>query len=341
MYNALDYFSIALPQSRHVLGELDSTRLLMMSMSSNNVGSLVTRSTRVTPYEFIELCRTVQSMIGGERRSGAFGQGKVIGGMVVLPPTGKLILIGDLHGDLDSIVTILETSHFLAEEEQSKPGTLLFMGDYGDRGRYSIEVYHVVLSLKSKFPENVVLLRGNHEFPPDLPCMPYDLPYQFEAKFGGEADETHEAVRSLWNMLYHAVLVEDRYLILHGGVPSEARSIEDIARADETHPRTPHLTEILWNDPVDDLHGTAESIRGAGRLFGQDVTERILSLTGAQTLIRGHEPCPGVRVNHGGRVLTIFSSKEPYGLPVAAYVNIALSETALNAPQLAERAVRF
>ena len=49
--------------------------------------------------------------------------------------------------------------------EKTKEATLIFLGDYGDRGDKSAEIYYIILKLKLAFPEQVVLLRGNHEAP--------------------------------------------------------------------------------------------------------------------------------------------------------------------------------
>jgi len=278
-----------------------------------------------------------------ERERGSIDSGKIQGGLISLVPRGEITVAGDIHGDLQSLGFILEDSKFLERVEANRDARLLFLGDYGDRGPYSPEVFYVVLWLKTSFPNNVILLRGNHEGPPDLTPVPHDLPYQLQTKFGVKGDEVYLNLKRLFNVIPFAVISEGRYLFLHGGVPSSATSIEEIAYAYENHPMKACFEEILWSDPVDGFAGTHPSPRGAGRLFGEDVTSRILELVGAKVLIRGHEPCmEGVSVKHGGRVLTIFSRKgAPYHNMHAAYLRFDLGAEAMDAHGLLEIAIKF
>ena len=128
---------------------------------------------------------------------------------------------------------------------------------------------------------------------------------------------------------------------LHGGLPEGISSIDDIAYARKNHPAKYYLTEILWNDPGE-IEGTFSSPRGAGKIFGEDISEKILNLLKVKTLIRSHEPCEGTFPTHKGRVLTLFSRKGPpyYNLK-AAYLNIDLSSPAKNAVELAKEAYYF
>jgi protein phosphatase len=213
---------------------------------------------------------------------------------------------------------------------------LIFLGDYGDRGEFSAEVYYTVLKLKLQHPAQIVLMRGNHEGPEDLLASPHDLPTQFERKFGSKWHEVYNETTALFPFLYISASVGKRYLLVHGGLPAQARRLEDFAHAHETHPKTSFLEEILWSDPAEGITGVYPSPRGAGRLFGKDVTERILSSLGLNIVIRGHESCSeGFQINHEGKILTLFSRKgEPYYNMHGAYLDMKLSDEYLTADQL-------
>lgn len=289
---------------------------------------------------FLSLISEVSRILSQE----ATGVGKldIMGRLVRIPPAGEAIIVGDIHGDLQSLKHILYRSGFF--EKAPGGGTyLIFLGDYGDRGVYSPEVYYVILTLKKLFPENVILLQGNHEGPEDLLAYPHDLPHHLRRRFGPEGSVVYRDLSNLFRRFYTAVLIKGRYVMLHGGVPSMARSIEDLAFAYMKHPLESHLEEILWSDPVDDINGTYPSPRGAGLLFGEDVTRRFLKLLGVKFLIRGHEPAgDGYKFNHGGAVLTLFSRKgPPYHNSHAAYLTLNLSLHIESAEEIEKFIQRF
>jgi protein phosphatase len=245
-------------------------------------------------------------------------------------------VVGDLHGDLESLIAILQSSGFTRKMAERKDTTLIFLGDYGDRGARSAEVYYTVLRLKLAFPEQVVLLRGNHEGPEDLMASPHDLPMNFQARFKENWTAVYSKVRELFAYLYNAVLVEERYLLVHGGLSSNINGIQDLARASMTHPEQDFLEDLLWSDPNDMVRDVLYSPRGAGKLFGKNVTENVLKKVNAKILIRGHEPCTeGFKLNHDGKVLTLFSRKgAPYFNAYGAYLQLPLSEKFESAEQL-------
>ena len=99
----------------------------------------------------------------------------------------ECIVIGDLHGDLDSLNNILLRTNFEDKAKSKDNIYLVFMGDYVDRGLRSIETLNRVLELKIKFPEQVIVLRGNHDNvdlikrslnDEDIPPMPSDIKSQ-------------------------------------------------------------------------------------------------------------------------------------------------------------------
>ncbi len=293
--------------------------------------------------EFLALIEEAKGVLEAEMESRAQS------GLIRISPRAvkNVVVVGDLHGDMESFV------HILKDFEDLNVDRMVFLGDYGDRGSESVEVYYLLLKLKisegkeqakeREKAKKIIMLRGNHEGPPDMPVMPHDLPFLFTAKYGVRGKEVYEKLKELWEYLPYAVLVEGRYLMLHGGLPVNADSIEDIAFAHDSHPASSNFEEILWNDPVEGK-GDFPSTRGAGRMFGEDVTERGLKALGVKTLIRSHEPCEGVEVKQGGKVLTLFSRKgAPYFNTRAAYLildEIALWE-AKDAEELARSAARI
>jgi len=295
---------------------------------------LVEDASKTNLQEFVQLTDNIVELLS--REEGLVGNLRVTGKMIEAQPMGEATVIGDIHGDLDTLAQILGQSRFLEKMQRGESSLLVFLGDYGDRGVYSPEVYYFVLKLKEAYPKNIVLMRGNHEGPEDILASPHDLPTYLHRKFGGEWVKAYEKLRQLFDQLYNAVLVKDQFIMLHGGVPSQAKSIEDLAYAHKKHPQVTHLEEILWSDPEESISGTYPSPRGAGKLFGKDVTNRFLKMLNAKVLIRGHEPSEaGYKINHEGKVLTLFSRKgEPYFNDQAAYLQLNLTTKVESVSQL-------
>ena len=295
---------------------------------------LVKESAAVQDDGFIEIVEKTLDVLRGER--GKIGNLSILERLVTLAPSGEALVIGDLHGDLESLITILKSSGFTQKMTKRKDATLIFLGDYGDRGAYSAEVYYAVLTLKLAFPEQIVLLRGNHEGPEDLLASPHDLPMQFQFRFKEKWRTAYAKTRELFAYLYNAVLVEERCLMVHGGLSPNINSIQDLAHANVTHLEQAFLEDLLWSDPNDMVKEVLYSPRGAGKLFGKSVTEKVLRKLGVKILIRGHEPCQeGFKLNHDGKVLTLFSRKgAPYFNAYGAYLQLPLSEKFENAQQL-------
>jgi len=231
----------------------------------------------------------------------------VKGRTIVLDSGHQYYIFGDLHGDYDNFKNILD-NHKVFDLLKNNRVILVFLGDYIDRGPKQIELITYLLKLFNKFPKNIILLRGNHEGPADLPCTPSDFSVKLSNLLGNNAKKINEGFENIFSNMYNGAVIKNEALLLHGGIPIQAESINDISFAHKLHPEKSFLEEILWNDPMDDV-GSRHSPRGAGHLFGPDITDNFLSRIQVHTLIRGHQSCKeGYKIDHG-KIITLFSCK--------------------------------
>ena len=282
---------------------------------------------------YIKTIKEVTELL--KKEHGKIGNQTVSGHLVKLNSDGEALIIGDLHGDLESLSKILEESNFLSIMKKDERATLIFLGDYGDRGTHSAEIYYVVSKLKLAFPKQVILLRGNHESPDSLMGHPHDLPRCFQTRFGKNWQKAYDETRKLSGQLYNAVFVKGQFLMLHGGLSPKLRRIEDLAKANEISSIN-LLEDILWSDPKERIAIVHSSPRGAGKVFGPNLTEKLLTKLDVKILIRGHQASrAGFKINHKGRILTLFSRKgPPYSNPKGAYLQLPLSQKFEDATQL-------
>jgi hypothetical protein len=301
---------------------------------SKSLSQIVKDAFEIQAEEFIETIQRATEILQREDRK--MGSLRVKGRLVEADPAGEALVIGDLHGDLESLIEILQQSSILERMDESSKSILVFLGDYGDRGACSVETYFTVLKLKLLHPEQVVLMRGNHEGPIDLLPSPHDLPEQFRARFKEKWAEAYTWTRGLFEYLYNALLVDRRYLMIHGGIPRALKTLEDLGFAHTLHPQRPLLEEMLWSDPDEAVEETSPSSRGAGRLFGKKITSSVLTRLNINVFIRGHEPCEdGFKINHQGKILTLFSRRgSPYFNAHGAYLDVKLDEEFENAEEL-------
>ena len=89
------------------------------------------------------------------------------GGLVILRPSPnrKLIVVGDIHGDTESLLAILSQSRFFERIERGEDLYLLGLGDYINKGPHSLESVYILSRLLTDptIRGRTILLRGNHE----------------------------------------------------------------------------------------------------------------------------------------------------------------------------------
>ncbi|RIB35158.1 MAG: hypothetical protein BXU00_03095 [Candidatus Nanoclepta minutus] len=239
-------------------------------------------------------------------------------GLAKIVTKGRCIVIGDVHGDLETLNKIFETidlNSFLKDEDN----IVIFLGDYVDRGKYSLEVLEKIFRLKLEYQNQILLLRGNHEISKYWDVYPSDFRYQLLEKFRDNYNEIYDRLIDLFDRLPIAAYYEDFLFLVHGGIPIDVKDINEIANEE---PNT--VIQLVWNDPFEGI-GHLPSPRGIGYLFGIDITMSFLRENGLDLIIRGHEPCEGIKFNHNRKVITVFSSKV-YGNEYASVLFIDLGK---------------
>jgi len=211
-----------------------------------------------------------------------------------------LKLLGDIHGQYQDLLRFFEVSGYPPDQNY------LFLGDYVDRGKQSIETMALLLAYKIKYPENMFLLRGNHE------CSSITRIYGFYDECKRRYNiRLWKGFCDVFNCLPPAALVEDRILCMHGGLSPELSSLEDIRRlARPTDiPDTGLLCDLLWADPDKDVTGWCENDRGVSYIYGPDVLTQMNSRLGLDLIVRAHQVVEDGYEFFGDRQLvTLFSA---------------------------------
>ncbi len=254
------------------------------------------------------------------------------GEVVSLKNYGRYVIVGDVHGNLNDLKEILE--RYSREHLEKGDITLLFLGDYIDRGEHQLEVLLTLMELKVDYPDSVFLLLGNHEGVSIIEPSPHDFPDELIARYllRDGLDLYRRIVEEIFSNLHVAAYLKDSFLALHGGLPvssyRKAQSLREYLLGAEDQVVIDTLIEVLWNDPIESSEEGRPSPRGAGNLFGRSVTEWVAKTFNVKLIVRGHEPCvAGYKFNHGYRVLTLFSRRgPPYFNPRAAFLDLDLSD---------------
>lgn len=185
-------------------------------------------------------------------------------------------------------------------------GPRALLGDFVDRGSFSIEIIVLFFCLKLVYPQHFHLLRGNHE------SLTMNSIYGFQGEVANKVDAAcFPLFTEAFNWLPLACVIQKRILVLHGGLFSDdAVTLADIRKVERNQqpPEAGIMCECLWSDPTE-LRGRHPSKRGVGLSFGPDVTERFLANNDLKCVIRSHEVKEeGYEEMHNGKCITIFSA---------------------------------
>jgi serine/threonine-protein phosphatase PP1 catalytic subunit len=217
----------------------------------------------------------------------------------------------------------------------------LFLGDYVDRGKQSLEVVSLLFAYKIKYPENFFLLRGNHE------CAGINRIYGFYDECRRRFSvKMWKQFCNTFNCLPCCAVIDDKIICMHGGLSPELSQMEQIANIARPCdvPDTGLLCDILWADPDPSItvscctclltlhnwqliclhnnkshllylvvvaanQGWGENDRGVSFTFGGDVVRQFLRRHDLDLVVRAHQVVEdGYEFFAGRELVTVFSA---------------------------------
>lgn len=220
----------------------------------------------------------------------------------LLEISSPMIVVGDLHGNLVDFLKIL---YFFGAPPKSR---YLFLGDFVDRGRYSVDVISLILSLMVKYPNDIYLIRGNHEF--SHINRAYGFYDECMNTYGNEV--VWNQFQEVFSYLPLAAVIGNSVFCVHGGLSPLLTSIDSIRNLPLPIPNyfnNTMISDLVWSDPVDTVRGFQLNHRGSGQIFGPDVVETFLRYNKLKIMIRGHQcTLAGFKQFANFMGITVFSS---------------------------------
>ncbi|KAL9397440.1 hypothetical protein Peur_011693 [Populus x canadensis] len=275
-------------------------KIISMLLRPRNWKAPANRRFFLDSYEVGELCYAAEQIFMQEP--------------TVLQLKAPIKVFGDLHGQFGDLMRLFDEYGFPSTAGDITYIDYLFLGDYVDRGQHSLETITLLLALKIEYPENVHLIRGNHEAA-DINAL---FGFRIECiERMGESDGIWAWTRfnQLFNCLPLAALIEKKIICMHGGIGRSIHSVEQIEKLER--PITMDagsiiLMDLLWSDPTenDSIEGLRPNARGPGLVtFGPDRVSDFCKKNKLQLIIRAHEcVMDGFERFAQGQLITLFSA---------------------------------
>eukprot|EP00002_Diphylleia_rotans_P033400 TRINITY_DN709_c0_g4_i1.p1 TRINITY_DN709_c0_g4~~TRINITY_DN709_c0_g4_i1.p1 ORF type:complete len:299 (-),score=48.55 TRINITY_DN709_c0_g4_i1:46-942(-) len=199
---------------------------------------------------------------------------------ILLELEAPIKICGDIHGQYYDLLRLFDQGGYPPE------ANYLFLGDYVDRGKFSLETICLLLSYKIKYPENFFILRGNHE------CASINRIYGFyddcKRRYSIKLWKTFT---DCFNCLPICAIIDEKIFCTHGGLSPDLQSLDQIRRLMRPTdvPDNGLLCDLLWADPDKDITGWAENDRGVSYVFGADIVQKFLQKHDMDLICRAHQ----------------------------------------------------
>ncbi|KAG0335883.1 hypothetical protein BG004_008287 [Podila humilis] len=209
-------------------------------------------------------------------------------------------IVGDIHGQYTDLLRMFEMCGF------PPSANFLFMGDYVDRGKMSLETILLLFCYKIKYPENFFLLRGNHE------CANVTKVYGFYDECKRRASiKMWKSFVDVFNCLPLAAIVANKIFCVHGGLSPSLGTMDDIRalRRPTDVPDYGLLNDLLWSDPSDTALDWEDNERGVSYCFGRSIIQKFLNKHDFDLVCRAHMVVEdGYEFFNDRTLVTVFSA---------------------------------
>jgi len=189
-------------------------------------------------------------------------------------------ICGDIHGQFYDLKELFKVGG-------ECPNTnYLFMGDFVDRGFFSVETFLLLLALKVRYPDRITLIRGNHES--RQITQVYGFYDECLRKYGSV--NVWRYCTEIFDYLSLSAIIDDKIFCVHGGLSPSINTLDQIRIIDRKQ-EVPHdgaMCDLMWSDP-EDIDGWGLSPRGAGYLFGTDVVQKFNNTNNLNLICRAHQ----------------------------------------------------
>ena len=224
----------------------------------------------------------------------------------MLKVSAPLYICGDIHGQYYDLLRVFDILNYPPKS------TFLFLGDYVDRGKQSLECLLLLLCLKIKYPTKIFLLRGNHE------SEALNKIYGFYDECKRRISiKCFKKITNLFNMLPITALINENILCMHGGLSKDLTDLEQlnkIVRPTEI-PDDGLLCDLVWSDPSDELsENFGENERNISVTFSKKVVEEFNKNNNLDLICRAHQVVEeGFQFFAGMQLVTIFTAPNYMG----------------------------
>lgn len=210
---------------------------------------------------------------------------------------------GNLHGQFKDLKEVFKVAGNLPDTNY------IFLGDYIDKGKYSVEVLSLLLALKVRYPQRITILRGNHES--RQISTVYGFYDECLTKYGSA--QIWSSFCQVFDYLPLTAVIENELFCVHGGLSPSLDTLDQLLTLDRVK-EIPHegiVSDLVWTDPWDKPGWGLLNPRGCGYGFGKDITKTFLHKNSLHTILRGHEvKMEGFDWTHDETIATIFSASK-------------------------------